>query len=116
MSELTRRNPPDRRGRRPGGPVLDEEADFLRSHPGESYLIQAFPLDRAPAARAMGVAIRQGRYAAFQPAGAFGARSATENGKVNVYAWFGELNENHCEECGYRRDSDGHRNSHADAG
>ena len=108
MGNLTRRDPPQGRGRKPGQAVLAEEAEFLREHPGESYLIQTFPLERAAAARSMGVGIREARYQAFRPAGSFGARTATEDGKVNVYAWFGELAGGHCRECGYLAGSDGH--------
>jgi hypothetical protein len=99
---MTRRDPPAGARRSGYGDSWKEEAAFLQAHPGKSYVIQEYPLEETNAARMLGVAIRQGRYRAFQPAGAFGASTATEDAHdkqgqlvkvVSVYAWFGELSE-----------------------
>jgi hypothetical protein len=96
MAELTWRNPPDNGGRQPGH-VYEDEARQLREHPGEYALIKEFPLEEADSARTMGVGIRRGRFWVFRPAGAYHARTATEDSHdsrgrlvqvVNVYACY----------------------------
>lgn len=97
MAEPMIRRDPPANTRQPGY-VMEEEAAFLREHPGESYIVRDYPPEEANAARMMGVGIRQGRYRAFQPSGSYGARTATEPNEkgelvVNVYAWYGPLRE-----------------------
>ncbi len=107
--QLERGTAPDNT-RKPGY-VMQSESAFLREHPGESYVLTTFPVEEANKARMMGVGIRQGRYRAFQPGGAYGARTATEDGVVKVYAWYGVLKDQRCADCGYLAGTDGHANA-----
>ncbi len=95
---MTRRNPP-KQNRQPGHHVLEEEAEFLREHEGEPHIIRHYPPEDRNNAAQFRQALKSGRLAAFRPAGAFDAVTATEQDPesgepvVNVYAWYGELNE-----------------------
>jgi hypothetical protein len=84
---VTWKEPPER----PSGRRFEAEAEAMRSHPGAWVLLDSYLPEEGTMARSMGNSIRIGRYTAMRPAGAFEARTATEENEhggrtVNVYA------------------------------
>lgn len=95
MEVIWKAPPGEISGPQPGAePALAAELGEIRAHPGQPGIVAVFETGEGRKARAMAVNIRQGRYQAARPAGAFQARSATEplprSGHlvVNVYAKF----------------------------
>lgn len=88
-----------------------DEAESLRENPGRWKIVKVYPTAKDITARAVGSGIRNGRYTAFRPVGAWEARTATENDPdtpgrkvVNVYARFiGESGEH---AVGHAKDED----------
>jgi len=75
------------------GTAYAEQAQRLRAAPGRSAIIKKFKPEDDENARVLTNSIKSGRLKAFRPPGAFGALTHTENGTVNVYAWYGTLSE-----------------------
>jgi hypothetical protein len=87
VTEVTWKEPPDRQA----GLKFEREAREMREHPGKWLLLDDYPPEQGQSARSMANSVKIGRYTALRPAGAFEARTATEeNGSgdqvVNVYA------------------------------
>lgn len=60
--------------------VYAEEAEELRSHPGEWGIVDTFPRSRDAHARSVSNNITRGKYVTFRPAGAFEAVSRKGTG------------------------------------
>ena len=93
MAGMKWQEPPDKPAK---GQKYAEEAAHLRAHPGKWAVVDSFPADPGGSSTARSAAneIKTGGYTQFRPAGAFAAKTVTEEGPgggrvTNVYAVFG---------------------------